>query len=120
MTTCTHDPMFTHDGRCAICRPRKRIVAVQHRDGTREIDPSLMTMPQVLARRAAASGLRGADDMRREIAAALETTQRLAAEKVRQFEAHMAELTDDDITLMEAMRSNDVKWTHYNSATEGA
>jgi len=73
MTTCTHDPLFTHDGRCSKCHPRKRVVMVQHADGTREIDPE-----------------------------------------------HMAELRDDDIATLEAMCSNDVKWTHYNSATEGA
>ena len=119
MTTCTHDPMFTHDGRCAICRPRKRIVMPQHADGTREIDTPLMTMPQVLARRDA-TGLRDADDMRAEMGTALETARVLATEKACKFQAHMGGLSDDEIALMESMCSNDVKWTHYNSATEGA
>lgn len=36
--TCQHDPMFTTDGRCSKCYPRKRIIAVQHINGTVEID----------------------------------------------------------------------------------
>lgn len=81
MTTCNHDPFFTHDGRCCKCYPRRIVVIVQHIDGAVETHPGWAAM----------SEQRIAD------------VRPLADAQQARYDAWRAELSDDDITLMEEM-----------------
>lgn len=83
MTQCNHDSMFTHDGRCSKCYPPRRyarIVMVQHIDGTVEVDSRFaMTAERVAA------------------------VQPLVEETMRRYHDYTAQLSDDEIALMQAM-----------------
>lgn len=83
MTMCNHDPAFTNDGRCSKCHPGKRVVMVQHHDGTREIVTTNGWFVNA--------------------AVAVEAVKPLADAKLAEYNAYRAELTDDEIALMEAM-----------------